>query len=135
MSDTVMPAWWIRVTVIATLSSMIDDPVLVDDWHPVAREVDLASGGPLAVRLLGEDIVVWRSGDRYFAWRDLCVHRGPGFRSGGSWTASVSSAPITAGRTARTAAACTSPRTPRRPLRSRPASRPITQGRRTASCG
>ena len=55
---------------------MIDDPVLVEDWHPVARLQDLAGGGPLAVRLLGEDLVVWRSGEEFFAWRDLCVHRG-----------------------------------------------------------
>jgi len=55
---------------------LIDDPVLVEDWHPVARVEDLHGGGPLGVRLLGEDIVVWRSGDRFHAWRDLCVHRG-----------------------------------------------------------
>jgi phenylpropionate dioxygenase-like ring-hydroxylating dioxygenase large terminal subunit len=55
---------------------MIDDPVLVKDWHPVASVLDLASGGPVAARLLGEDIVLWRSGADYFAWRDLCAHRG-----------------------------------------------------------
>ena len=55
---------------------MIDDPILVNDWHPVARVEDLASGGPVGAHLLGEDIVIWRSGDDYFAWRDLCVHRG-----------------------------------------------------------
>jgi phenylpropionate dioxygenase-like ring-hydroxylating dioxygenase large terminal subunit len=55
---------------------MIDDPVLVNDWHPVARVSDLTSGGPVAARLLGEDIVLWRSGDDHLAWRDLCVHRG-----------------------------------------------------------
>src|SRR5690348_720932 len=55
---------------------MIDDPVLVNDWHPVALVSQLASGGPIAARLLGEDIVLWRSGGDYFAWRDLCVHRG-----------------------------------------------------------
>jgi phenylpropionate dioxygenase-like ring-hydroxylating dioxygenase large terminal subunit len=55
---------------------VIDDPVLVNDWHPLARDSDLASGGPVAARLLGEDVVLWRSGDDYFAWRDLCVHRG-----------------------------------------------------------
>jgi phenylpropionate dioxygenase-like ring-hydroxylating dioxygenase large terminal subunit len=55
---------------------MIDDPVLVDDWHPVARVEDLAGGGPIAARILGEDIVLWRAGESYFAWRDLCVHRG-----------------------------------------------------------
>jgi phenylpropionate dioxygenase-like ring-hydroxylating dioxygenase large terminal subunit len=55
---------------------VIDDPVLINDWHPVARVSELTSGGPVAARLLGEDIVLWRSGDDYFAWRDLCVHRG-----------------------------------------------------------
>jgi phenylpropionate dioxygenase-like ring-hydroxylating dioxygenase large terminal subunit len=55
---------------------VIDDPVLVEDWHPVVRTADLARGGPVATRLLGEDIVIWRSGDEVFAWRDLCVHRG-----------------------------------------------------------
>src|SRR5260370_858061 len=55
---------------------MIDDPVLIDDWHPVALVADLADGGPMAARVLGEDLVVWRSGEEFFAWRDLCVHRG-----------------------------------------------------------
>lgn len=55
---------------------MIDDPVLVNDWHPVVSVDQLTSGGPLGARLLGEDIVLWRSGSEYFAWRDLCVHRG-----------------------------------------------------------
>jgi hypothetical protein len=32
---------------------VIDDPVLIDDWHPVARVEDLASGKPIGVRLLG----------------------------------------------------------------------------------
>lgn len=54
---------------------MVDDPVLIEDWHPVARIEDL-HGGPLGVRLLGEDIVLWRAGDRVCAWQDLCVHRG-----------------------------------------------------------
>lgn len=55
---------------------MIDDPVLVNDWHVVGRSQDLPAGGILAARLLGEDVVVWRSGDRLFAWQDLCLHRG-----------------------------------------------------------
>ena len=55
---------------------MLDDPVLIEDWHPVAYVEDLVGGGPLGVHLLGEDIVVWRSGDAIHAWRDLCVHRG-----------------------------------------------------------
>jgi phenylpropionate dioxygenase-like ring-hydroxylating dioxygenase large terminal subunit len=56
---------------------VIDDPALVADWHPVARESDLESGGPVGTRLLGEDVVVWKSADgQVHAWRDLCVHRG-----------------------------------------------------------
>ena len=54
---------------------MIDDPVLTDDWHPVTRVPDLAESRPIAARLLGEDLVLWRAGDDIFAWRDLCVHR------------------------------------------------------------
>jgi phenylpropionate dioxygenase-like ring-hydroxylating dioxygenase large terminal subunit len=55
---------------------VIDDPALVDDWHPVARLEELAEGGPIGVRLLGEELVLWRSGGELFAWRDLCMHRG-----------------------------------------------------------
>jgi phenylpropionate dioxygenase-like ring-hydroxylating dioxygenase large terminal subunit len=54
---------------------MIDDPVLVDDWHPVARDRDVTAA-PVSVRLLGEDLVLWRVDDRVMAWQDLCVHRG-----------------------------------------------------------
>jgi phenylpropionate dioxygenase-like ring-hydroxylating dioxygenase large terminal subunit len=55
---------------------VIDDPVLVNDWHPVARVDDLPEGRLLAARLLGEDLVLWRAGERVLAWQDLCVHRG-----------------------------------------------------------
>ncbi len=55
---------------------MIDDPVLINDWHPVARDRDLGEGGVLAARLLGEDLVLWRAGGEACAWQDLCVHRG-----------------------------------------------------------
>ncbi|MFN8524410.1 MAG: aromatic ring-hydroxylating dioxygenase subunit alpha [Chloroflexota bacterium] len=55
---------------------MIDDPVLIDEWHPVARCGDLETARPLPVRLLGEDIVVWRAGEAVLAWQDLCIHRG-----------------------------------------------------------
>ncbi len=54
---------------------MVDDPVLIEDWHPVARVEDVARG-PIGVRLLGEDLVIWRAGGRFCAWQDLCVHRG-----------------------------------------------------------
>jgi phenylpropionate dioxygenase-like ring-hydroxylating dioxygenase large terminal subunit len=60
----------------AIIASVIDDPVLIDDWHPVARVAELDRGGPLGARVLGEDLVLWRSGEQLHAWRDLCVHRG-----------------------------------------------------------
>jgi phenylpropionate dioxygenase-like ring-hydroxylating dioxygenase large terminal subunit len=55
---------------------MIDDPVLLNDWHVVAYIPDLPVGKPVAVRLLDEEIVLWRANGRTHAWRDLCAHRG-----------------------------------------------------------
>jgi phenylpropionate dioxygenase-like ring-hydroxylating dioxygenase large terminal subunit len=42
----------------------------------VAYAPELPEGQPRAVRLLDEDIVLWRVGERVHAWRDLCLHRG-----------------------------------------------------------
>lgn len=55
---------------------MLNDPVLVDDWHPVCRGSDVGEGEVLATRLLDEDLVIWRDKGTVLAWRDLCVHRG-----------------------------------------------------------
>ncbi len=55
---------------------MIDDPVLVNDWHPVATAQALHEKKVIGAHLLGEDIVIWQSGDSVMAWQDLCVHRG-----------------------------------------------------------
>ncbi len=55
---------------------MIDDPVLINDWHPVASLQQLEDKPVLGARLLGEDIVLWKCGDGVQAWQDLCVHRG-----------------------------------------------------------
>jgi phenylpropionate dioxygenase-like ring-hydroxylating dioxygenase large terminal subunit len=55
---------------------MLNDPVLVNDWHVVAYAPDLKEGQPMAARLLEEDLVLWRMGERIHAWRDLCIHRG-----------------------------------------------------------
>ena len=55
---------------------MINDFVLTNDWHPVARSEDLADARVLGVRLLGEDIVLWRNQNQLMAWQDLCLHRG-----------------------------------------------------------
>jgi len=45
-------------------------------WHPVGKLGDLA-GGPHAMAVLGEDVVVWQPpGGAYQAWADRCPHRG-----------------------------------------------------------
>ena len=55
---------------------MSENPVLLDDWHPVASVENLDATGLVGVRLLEVDIVVWRAGETLRAWRDRCVHRG-----------------------------------------------------------
>ena len=56
---------------------MIDDPILLNDWHAVLPISELdAANNVIGARLLSEDIVIWRSGDQVRAWKDLCVHRG-----------------------------------------------------------
>ena len=54
---------------------MIQDPILINDWHAVLP-VDQLQNNIAGARLLGEDIVIWRSDEGIRAWKDLCVHRG-----------------------------------------------------------
>jgi len=55
----------------------MDDPLLLDDWHPVAASAQLRSGTLTPVRLLDRELVLWRSSDgRVHAWLDRCPHRG-----------------------------------------------------------
>lgn len=55
---------------------MLNDAVLVNDWYVVAQSRDVVEGKPVRARLLGEDLVLWRQGDRLMVWQDLCIHRG-----------------------------------------------------------
>ncbi len=55
---------------------MTNDPVLLNDWHPVTTVAELDDTPIIGTRLLEEDIVVWRAGNQIHAWRDRCVHRG-----------------------------------------------------------
>lgn len=48
---------------------------LVSDWHAVAFSADIVRDKPVGTRLLGQDIVIWRS-DTIHVWKDRCVHRG-----------------------------------------------------------
>ena len=54
---------------------MIDDPVLVNDWHVVARSSDVQESQVAGARLLGEDLVVWRQSGKVVVFKDG-VHRG-----------------------------------------------------------
>jgi len=55
---------------------MIEDPVLLHDWHPIARSSEVPEASITPAKLLGEDLVVWRVGGEVRVWQDLCVHRG-----------------------------------------------------------
>ena len=55
---------------------MINDPVLINEWHVVGRSADLVEGQIKPARLLGEDLVLWRLNGQVMAWQELCVHRG-----------------------------------------------------------
>jgi phenylpropionate dioxygenase-like ring-hydroxylating dioxygenase large terminal subunit len=58
-------------------NAVVDDPVLLNDWHPVAAGAALVSGRLLPVRLLGRELVLWREGSGVLhAWPDRCPHRG-----------------------------------------------------------
>jgi phenylpropionate dioxygenase-like ring-hydroxylating dioxygenase large terminal subunit len=40
---------------------MLSDPILLDEWFAVARSADVSGANPTAARLLGRDLVLWRS--------------------------------------------------------------------------
>lgn len=53
------------------------DPVLSNDWHPVAIATELAPGAMIATRLLDQPLVIWRDAvGTLNAWEDRCPHRG-----------------------------------------------------------
>jgi vanillate O-demethylase monooxygenase subunit len=55
-----------------------EDPITLamrDFWHAVAFAANLRDQ-PLAARLLGEDLVLFRTADGLVALRDRCLHRG-----------------------------------------------------------
>ncbi len=55
---------------------MIDDPVLLGQWHPVAQSDAVGPHNPVAACVLGTEVVLWRQGAQVMAFEDLCVHRG-----------------------------------------------------------
>ncbi len=55
---------------------VLNDPVLANDWHVVAKSQDLSDKQIISARILGEDVVLWKVDGQIMAWRDLCLHRG-----------------------------------------------------------
>ena len=55
---------------------MIEDKVLLNDWHVVALTSAVPEGVVVKATLLKEDLVVWRSEGKVQVWKDLCIHRG-----------------------------------------------------------
>lgn len=61
----------------------MSDPVLLNDWHPVAASARLEPGAIVAESLLGMELALWRSADgQVHAWEDRCPHRGTRFSVG-----------------------------------------------------
>jgi phenylpropionate dioxygenase-like ring-hydroxylating dioxygenase large terminal subunit len=54
----------------------LDDPRLTGEWFAVAWSREVEPGRLLARRLMGRDVVLWRSPQAIHCWRDLCIHRG-----------------------------------------------------------
>jgi phenylpropionate dioxygenase-like ring-hydroxylating dioxygenase large terminal subunit len=52
------------------------DPRLLEEWFAVAWSREIEPGKLLPRRVLGLDLVLWRSQKGIHCWRDLCVHRG-----------------------------------------------------------
>ena len=51
------------------MTAPLRDPVLINDWHPVAIAAELAPGQQTATLLLDTHVLVWRSQDgRLHAW-------------------------------------------------------------------
>jgi phenylpropionate dioxygenase-like ring-hydroxylating dioxygenase large terminal subunit len=52
------------------------DPLLLNEWFAVAWTTSLPQFKLQPVRVLGQDLVLWRSASGVHAWKDLCIHRG-----------------------------------------------------------
>ncbi|OXM87763.1 aromatic ring-hydroxylating oxygenase subunit alpha [Paenibacillus rigui] len=54
---------------------LVRDMALLKEWHPVMRS-DALGDQPVAVDVLGEKVVVFRTSNGVHAFKDLCIHRG-----------------------------------------------------------
>jgi phenylpropionate dioxygenase-like ring-hydroxylating dioxygenase large terminal subunit len=53
-----------------------DWTVVSEFWHPVCFSSDIGTVKPLAVKLLDEELILYRAGGRVVAAKDICIHRG-----------------------------------------------------------
>src|SRR4051794_36858002 len=53
-----------------------DYRALRNQWHAVSLSEAVAEDAIVPVRLLGEDLIVWRHDGKVQAWKDYCRHRG-----------------------------------------------------------
>lgn len=60
----------------ARAPSMLDDPLLQREWLAMAWSSEIPLYGLLGRRIMGRDLVLWRSTEGLHCWRDLCIHRG-----------------------------------------------------------
>ena len=65
---------WNPITRTSTFTDH-DREILTHHWHPVAFSADVKDK-PYAVTLLDEPVVLYRTGDKVNAARDICSHRG-----------------------------------------------------------
>ncbi len=54
----------------------LNDPLLPNEWFAVAWTSSLPENKLQPLRVMGQDIVLWRTGDAVHAWKDVCIHRG-----------------------------------------------------------
>lgn len=56
--------------------------VIQNLWYPILESHELKGKGPLGVRRLGQDLVVWRDGDQVRVQSDRCPHLGAAMSKG-----------------------------------------------------
>ena len=54
----------------------LNDSLLLNEWIATAWTSSLSENKLLPVRVLGQDLVLWRTSDTVLAWKDVCIHRG-----------------------------------------------------------
>ena len=113
---------------------MIADQAIRNDWHVVYRSRDLAEGALRPIRLLGKDLVLWRSGGMAMAWLDLCIHRGSRLSMGRVLKGEMV-CPYHGWRYDREGRCTLIPSQPDEPIPRRARALPTIAGRATASCG